>query len=79
MMMTAAMKRAERWLSDRGGSGILDRYGRMVARGEVATQYDASTWLRLVATGHVQASGGRFILFTIGCPPHKMSAAPEHT
>ena len=57
--MTPAMKKAERWLEENGGSGILDRYGRMVAGGETASQFDSSTWLRLVAAGRIVGCDGR--------------------
>lgn len=46
--MSKAMRHAEEWLRERGGTGIIDRYGRVVASGEAAGQFDAATWLRLV-------------------------------
>lgn len=58
---TVAMRKAEVWLRDRGGSGLIDRYGRLVAAGEVAT-FDASTWLRLVAAGKLAGNEGRIRL-----------------
>lgn len=61
-MMTVAMKRAVQWLADRGGSGAVDHYGRVLAAGEVSTHIDAATWLRLVAKGVIRETGGRFIL-----------------
>ena len=57
--MTDAMKRALEWLNKRGGSGVLDRHGWLVAAGEAATQFAPETWLRLVADGLVQGRDGR--------------------
>ena len=57
--LTKAQQRALKWLCDHNGSGILDRYGRLVAGGEVATQFHPATWLRLVAIEMVDGHGGR--------------------
>ncbi len=59
--MTDAMKRAFKWLEDRGGSGVIDRHGRVVAGGEHSTQ-DASTWLRLVAAGQLVGRRNRIFV-----------------
>ncbi len=59
MDLTKAQERAIKWLSERGGSGVLDRYGRLIAGGEVASQFHPTTWVRLVAKGAVRGGGGR--------------------
>ena len=59
MSLTKAQIRAVKWLNERGGSGVLDRYGRLVAGGEVASSVHPTTWLRLVAAGIIQGREGR--------------------
>ena len=59
MQLTKAQERAIKWLEERGGSGVLDRYGRLVAGGEVASQFHPTTWLRLVAGGALRGGSGR--------------------
>ena len=66
--LTDAMRRAYDWLKQRGQQGVIDRYGRVVAGGEVATQFDSSTWLRLVSRGHLIGEGGRVWLTIRGKP-----------
>jgi len=60
--MTRAQHRALRWLNDRGGSGVLDRYGRVVAGGEAAGHISPTTWLRLTAQGDVYGVRGRLTI-----------------
>ena len=57
--MTEAMRRAVQWLKERGGSGVIDRHGRVLAAGEVASHIAAETWLRLVGESLVSGSLGR--------------------
>ncbi len=64
--LTETQQRALKWLNEHNGSGILDRYGRLVAGGEVATQFHPTTWLRLVATGLVNGHEGRLSLTVEG-------------
>jgi len=59
--VTDAMKKALSWLKDRGHSGVIDRHGRVLAAGETAS-FDAATWLRLVASGHVEGGHGRLAI-----------------
>ena len=68
MKLTKAQERAIEWLKERGGTGILDRYGRLVAGGEVATQFHPTTWLRLVAVGAMWGEGGRLNLLAVWHP-----------
>ena len=64
--LTGAQQRALKWLCERNGAGVLDRYGRLVAGGEVATQFHPTTWLRLVAAGMVNGHEGRLSVTLIG-------------
>lgn len=58
--MTDAMKRALLFMY-RGGSGVIDRHGRVVVRGEhLATTPEV--YLRLVARGMLTGDGGRLSL-----------------
>lgn len=59
---TDAQKRAMKWLSDRGGSGVLDRYGRVMAAGEVASHIHPTTWLRLMTMSEVGGALKRIYL-----------------
>lgn len=52
---TKAMIRALIWLREHDGVGVLNRYGRVRAGGETASHTDASTWLRLILAGYVEA------------------------
>ena len=46
------------WLAVRGGEGVIDRMGRVVAQGEAYRSTETATvWLRLVTTGHVEPAG----------------------
>ena len=60
--LTTAQQRAVKWLSERNGSGVLDRYGRLVAGGDVATQIHPTTWLRLVVAEMVVGHARRLYL-----------------
>lgn len=53
--MTRAMLKALIWLSDHGGDGVIDRYGRIVAGGETSPQ--SPTWLRLMTHGLITGDG----------------------
>ena len=64
--VTDAMHRATRWLADRTHEGILDRYGRMVSAGEVASHIAPQTWLRVIGAGLVEPIEGRFYLTSDG-------------
>jgi hypothetical protein len=74
------------WLAARGGEGVIDRHGRIVAQGEFYRSVEsASVWLRLVTTGHVEAAGrGRLRLTPDGCvignrqPRHRDRSSVPH-
>lgn len=59
MKRTKAMEKALRWLKDRGGTGVIDRYGKVLAAGETSQGIAPETWLRLVANGDVVGAFGR--------------------
>ena len=56
--LSKAQERALTWLTERGGSGTLDRYGRVLAAGETCS-FHPTTWLRLVAVGRIEGWGSR--------------------
>ena len=62
MELSEAQRRALVWLHDRGSEGVIDRYGRVVAAGEVAKHIDASTWLRLVSLGALRGTRKRLMM-----------------
>ena len=62
MELTEAQRRALVWLHKRGSEGVIDRYGRLVAGGDVAKHIDASTWLRLVSLGLVRGVCKRLMM-----------------
>jgi len=64
--LSDAQLRALKWLKERGGSGVINRYGRLLAAGEVARQFDASTWLRLAVAGYVHCADYRVSLSAVG-------------
>lgn len=54
--ITPAMANAIRTLRDHTGEGAIDKYGRVVAAGEIL-QVDAATWLRLMTLGLLEPAG----------------------
>lgn len=58
MALTKAMGGALLDLAARGGSGVLDKRGVLVAAGE-RLEYHPVTWVRLVADGLVAGGVGR--------------------
>ena len=57
--VSEAQERALFWLHDAGGSGVIDRYGNIVAAGQAAKWADAGTWLRLIADEFVDGKDKR--------------------
>ncbi len=53
MTLTAAQSSALKWLSDRGGDGMFDKSGIVLAYGESAP-HTRTTWNQLEALGLVQ-------------------------
>lgn len=56
MNVSAAQRRALRFLNDRNGEGVLDQYGRLLCAGELG-KFLPETWLRLMTIGLVRAAG----------------------
>jgi hypothetical protein len=50
------------WLHDNGGSGWVDRYGRLVANGDASKQGTMVTWLQLLQKGQIHVQNERFVL-----------------
>ncbi len=57
--LTKAQRRALVLIVEAGG-GSITRYGRLLCAGETGG-LEASTWLRLVAKGFVEAENGRLV------------------
>lgn len=55
---------ALQWLADRGGEGVIDQHGSMLASGERMSPFSAPVWLRLFTTGHVQSAGRNRVSLT---------------
>ena len=60
MTITKEQVKWLRWLHERNGQGFIDRYGRVVAAGEVSAQGAHTCWINLVAKGLV--AGGDSLL-----------------
>lgn len=60
--MTDAQVYALRWLHDHGGSGLIDKYGRVVAAGEFFPKGPTMTWLRLVAAALIEGMEDHLVL-----------------
>lgn len=55
MKFTSSCKRALAWINDREGHGVIDRYGKLMAKGEAA-HFAPATWLRLVILGYLASN-----------------------
>lgn len=79
MKLTEPQQKALKALHDRGGEGVLDKAGWLVARGE-RIRFDTITWLRLVTLGMIEPAGPlRLRITTEGqqaalTPPPKLHA-----
>lgn len=62
MTITDPMRSAYAWLASKGGYGVLDRRGRVIAAGELAARIESSTWLRLVVLGALRGDAGVLII-----------------
>lgn len=52
--LTIAEKKALKWLHEKKAPAFVDRSGRFVAAGEVASFTTSAAWLRLIAKGWVK-------------------------
>lgn len=62
MQMTSSQKRALQWLTERGGTGVFDRNGVLLAAGETAGDgkgFMRSTWNALRDLGLLTIVGRR--------------------
>lgn len=66
MKLTKAQNRNLRWLAERGGSGYLDKFGRVVAGGETASQGSWISWLHLIVNGLVAGGEQRIYVTEYG-------------
>ena len=66
MTLTDAQSKNLNWLVDRGGSGYLDRYSRLVAGGEVAAHGSWPSWMHLMAKGLISGGEGRITVTEYG-------------
>ena len=60
--LTDAQLRNLNWLADNGGSGVVDRYGRVVAGGDCAPQGAYVAWLKMIAAGLVSGGDDRLTI-----------------
>jgi hypothetical protein len=61
MKLSKAEKKAIGRMRDGGGSGVIDRYGRVIVAGEILP-HTPDTFLRLVSKGIITGGGGRLSL-----------------
>lgn len=66
MKLTEAQERNLKWLHEQGGEGYVDKYGRVVARGENAPQGSYPAWLKLIAYGLITGLRGRLFVTEYG-------------
>lgn len=60
--LTVDQKKWLDWIRERGGSGVLDRYGRLMAGGERTPQGAQISLLFLVAKGYLRGHENRLYL-----------------
>ena len=60
--ITDAQVKELRWLSVHNGSGVVDRYGRLLAGGELRASCYNGSWLRLVTHGYLGGTDGRLVV-----------------
>lgn len=63
VQLSEAQGRALQTLSQCGGEGVIDKFGRLLARGSLLP-FDAATWLRLVTFGHLEADAPYRLIIT---------------
>lgn len=64
--LTPDQKKWLDWLRERGGEGVVDRYGRVLAQGERSPTGAQVAWLHLVAKGWITGIGGRIRVSPFG-------------
>lgn len=54
------------WLSEHGGAGVIDQYGRVIAQGErYKSGETAQVWLRLFCSEHIMTAGPSRLKLTL--------------
>ena len=66
MKLTDAQHEKLLWLHKHGGSGYLDKHGRVVAGGEHMPQGCWPAWLNLIAHGLISGGDGRLTITECG-------------
>lgn len=66
MILTVAQHRNLKWLHEHGGSGYLDKYGRLCAGGENLPTGAWPALLNLVANGMITGYEGRLAISNLG-------------
>jgi len=77
MKLTDAQNEKLEWLHTQGGSGYLDKHGRMVAGGDHMPQGCWPVWLNLVAHGLIAGGDGRLTITDYGRRHMAPSGATE--
>lgn len=77
MKLTDAQNEKLEWLHKQGGSGYLDKHGRMVAGGDHMPQGCWPAWLNLVAHGLIAGGDGRLTITDYGRRHMAPSGATE--
>lgn len=71
MKLTPDQDKWLKWLIERGGCGILDRYGRVHAMGENSPNGSQVSWLYLFVKGAVVAHEGRIQVASAWMPKER--------
>lgn len=79
MKLTDAQSEKLEWLHKQGGSGYLDKHGRMVAGGDHMPQGCWPAWLNLVAHGLISGGDGRLTITDYGRRHMAPSGEQERT
>lgn len=66
MKLTDAQYEKLAWLHRQGGSGYLDKHGRVIAGGEHMPQGCWPAWMNLVANGMIAGADGRLAITDYG-------------
>ncbi len=77
MKLTDAQNEKLGWLHKQGGSGYLDKHGRVVAGGDYMPQGCWPAWLNLVAHGLIAGGDGRLTITDYGRRHIASSGASE--
>jgi hypothetical protein len=79
LKMTPDQSKWLQWLVERGSSGVLDRFGRVMAGGDRAPQGSQTAWLGLVAKGYVAGQEDRIQVTPLGQGAALLTRLPTET